>query len=276
MIWRPGIVTPPMNESLLHQKSTIIYGAGGGIGAGVALEFARQGARLFLAGRTREPLDCVAEQVAGLGADVAVAVVDALDEEAVERHADGVLQAAGRIDVSINLISRGDVQGTPLIEMAAEDLMAPVLIGLRANFLTARAAARRMVRQGSGVILTVTSGSSHGAAPLMGGTGPADAAIEAMLRHLAAETGPQGVRVLTAWTAGVPETFDLEHDTNEARLALGITGEQIEGMLGPRTMLGRAPRLAQVAQSIAFLASDRAGAITATTLNITCGLVAGP
>jgi NAD(P)-dependent dehydrogenase (short-subunit alcohol dehydrogenase family) len=276
MIQRRGIVTPTMNDSHLLHKSTIIYGAGGGIGSGIALEFARQGARLFLAGRTREPLRRVAEQVAALGAQAEVAVLDALDEEAVERHADAVLQAAGSIDVSINVVSRGDVQGTPLIDLAAEDLMAPVLTGLRTNFLTARAAARRMVRTGSGVILTVTSGSSHATAPLMGGTGPADAAIESMLRYLAAETGPQGVRVLGVWTAGVPETFDLEHDTNPTRRALGLTGEQIEAMIGPRTMLGRAPHLDQVAQSIAFLASDHAAAITGTTLNVTCGLVPGP
>ena len=109
----------PMNEPLLHNKSTIIYGAGGGIGSGVALEFARQGARLFLAGRTREPLERVADQVTALGAGAEVAVVDALDEEAVERHADSVVAAAGGIDVSINVISRGDVQGTPLIEMSS-------------------------------------------------------------------------------------------------------------------------------------------------------------
>lgn len=265
-----------MNEPPLHNKSTIIYGAGGGIGSGVALEFARQGARLFLAGRTREPLERVADQVTALGAAAEIAVVDALDEEAVERHADGVVASAGGIDVSINVISRGDVQGTPLIEMSSEDLMAPVVAGLRTNFLTARAAARRMVRQGSGVILTVTSGSSRGAQPLMGGTGPADAAVESMLRYLAAETGSSGVRVLGLWTAGVPETFEREHDTNEARRALGLTGEQIEAMIGPRTMLGRAPRLDQVAQSIAFLASDHAAGITATTLNVTCGLVPGP
>ena len=265
-----------MNELLLHNKSTIVYGAGGGIGSGVALEFARQGARLFLAGRTLAPLQRVAAQVTALGAQAEVAVVDALDEEAVERHADGVVAAAGGIDVSINLISRGDVQGTPLTDMTPEDLMAPVLTGLRTNFLTARAAARRMARRGSGVILTVTSGSSRGAHPLMGGTGPADAAIESLLRYLAAEAGPQGVRVLGLWTAGVPETFALEHDTNPARRAIGITAEQIEAMIGPRTMLGRAPRLAQVAQSIAFLASDRAAGITGTTLNVTCGLVPGP
>jgi NAD(P)-dependent dehydrogenase (short-subunit alcohol dehydrogenase family) len=265
-----------MSEPLLHHTSTIIYGAGGGIGSGVALEFARQGARLFLAGRTREPLERVADQAAALGAQADVAVVDALDEEAVERHADNVVAAAGGIDASINVISRGDVQGMPLTDMSAEDLMAPVITGLRANFLTARAAARRMARRGSGVILTVTSGSSHGAQPLMGGTGPADAAIESMLRYLAAETGPRGVRVLGLWTAGVPETFELEHDTNPARRAIGLSGEQIEAIIGPRTMLGRAPRLAQVAQSIAFLASDRAAGITATTLNVTCGLVPGP
>lgn len=97
-----------------------------------------------------------------------------------------------------------------------------------------------------------------------------------MLRHLAAETGPQGVRVLGLWTAGVPETFELEHDTNATRRAVGLSGEQIEAMIGPRTMLGRAPRLGQVAQSIAFLASDCAAGITATTLNVTCGLVPGP
>jgi NAD(P)-dependent dehydrogenase (short-subunit alcohol dehydrogenase family) len=276
MISRREIVRPHMNELLLHNKSTIIYGAGGAIGSGVALEFARQGARLFLAGRTPEPLERVADQAAALGARAEIAVLDALDEEAIERHADGVLAAAGAIDVSVNVISRGDVQGTPLVEMSAEDLLAPVITGLRTNFLTARAAARRMARQGSGVILTVTSGSSRGAQPLMGGTGPADAAVESMLRYLAAEAGPQGVRVLGLWTAGVPETFDLPHDTNPTRRATGLDGEQIEAIIGPRTMLRRAPRLAQVAQSIAFLASDRAAGITATTLNVTCGLVPGP
>ena len=276
MISDDGIVEHPMSEPLLHNKSTIIYGAGGGIGAGVALAFAREGARLFLAGRTREPLERVADEISAGGGSAEVAIVDALDEEAVSRHAAGVAQAAGRIDVSINLISRGDVQGTPLIDMAPGDLLAPVTTGLRSNFLTARAAARQMVRQGSGVILTVTSGSSHGAAPLMGGTGPADAAVESMLRHLAAETGPQGVRVLGLWTAGVPETFDLEHDGNAMRRATGLSGEQIDAIIGPRTMLGRAPRLEQVAQSIAFLASDHAAGITGTILNVTCGLVTGP
>jgi NAD(P)-dependent dehydrogenase (short-subunit alcohol dehydrogenase family) len=260
---------------LLHNKTIIIYGAGGGIGGGVARTFAGEGASVFLAGRTLESLERVQAEIMAAGGRASVSVVDALDEPAVEQHAAAVEAEAGRIDVSFNLISRGDVQGTPLIEMSEADLLAPVVNGLRSQFLTARAAARRMVRQGSGVILTLTSGSSRGAHPLMGGTGPADAATETLVRYLAAELGPQGVRVLGLWTAGVPETFALEHDTNPARRATGLNAEQIEALIAPRTMLQRSPRLAQVADAAAFLASDKAAGITGTVLNVTCGLVPG-
>lgn len=256
-------------SDLLTDKNAVIYGAGGGIGAGVALTFAREGAKVFLAGRRREPLERVAAEIEAIGAGAEVAVVDALDQRAVEAHLDEV----GRVDVSFNLISRGDVQGAPLVEMSAEDFTAPVTTGLLTNFITATAAARRMVAQGSGVILTVTSGSSAGAAPGMGGTGPADAAVETFLRYLAAETGPQGVRVCSVWTAGVPETFEVADDTNVTRTGSNLTPEQIEGIIGPMTMLRRAPRLAQVADAAAFLASDRASGMTATVANVTCGLV---
>jgi NAD(P)-dependent dehydrogenase (short-subunit alcohol dehydrogenase family) len=84
-----------------------------------------------------------------------------------------------------------------------------VLNGLRTNCITARAAARRMIEQGSGVILALDSGSANGS-PMMGGTGPADAATDTFIRNLAAEVGPHGVRVLGLWTAGVPETFSKE------------------------------------------------------------------
>lgn len=189
---------------LLHNKTTIIYGAGGGIGTGIALTFAREGARVFLAGRTRGRLDRVAEQIRAAGGRADVSIVDALDETAVDEHAQAVVAQSGRIDVSLNPIPRGDVQGTPLIEMREADLMAPVTAGLRSNFLTARSAARQMVRQGSGVILSLTSGSSRGSQPLMGGTGPADAATETLMRYLAAEVGPPPSPPLTLKRSGFP------------------------------------------------------------------------
>jgi NAD(P)-dependent dehydrogenase (short-subunit alcohol dehydrogenase family) len=194
---------------LLENKNAIIYGGGGSIGGAVAREFSREGARVFLAGRTREPLEAVANEIKADGSSAEVAVLDALDEKAVDDHARAVVSQAGGIDVSFNLITRGDVQGIPLVEMATDDLLRAVVNGLRSNFITARAAARRMVEQGSGVILALDSGSAYGS-PMMGGTGPADAATDTFIRNLAAEIGPRGVRVLGIWTAGLPETFSRE------------------------------------------------------------------
>ena len=126
---------------LLDNKNAVIYGAGGSIGGAVAKEFAREGARVFLAGRTRDPLEAVAADISSSGGSAEVAILDALDEEAVDEHARAMVSEAGGIDVSFNLITRGDVQGIPLIEMATDDLLHAVVNGLRSNFITARAAA---------------------------------------------------------------------------------------------------------------------------------------
>ena len=251
----------------LDGKSAIIYGGGGSLGAAVAGTFAREGARVFLAGRTRETLEAAAK-----GSDAEVAVLDATDERAVDEHVAAVAAATGSVDISFNLISRGDVQGTPLIELATADLLRAVDTGLTSSFVTARAAARVMVERGSGVILHLNSGSGAGAMPGMGSTGPADAATEALMRYLAAELGPRGVRVCGIWTAGVAETL-----TDAKLQAVGGPGTPSAAaaveMIASMAALRRAPRLADVAETAAFLASDRAGGITGTMTNVTSGLV---
>jgi NAD(P)-dependent dehydrogenase (short-subunit alcohol dehydrogenase family) len=255
----------------LDGKNAIIYGAGGSIGGAIARTFAREGARVFLVGRTRETLDAVANDITASGGSAEVAVFDALDEQAVEEHVEHVVATGGSVDVSLNLIQRGDVQGTPLIHMTADDLLRAVVNGLRSNFLTARAAARRMTEQGSGVILHLNSASGDGAMPGMGSTGPADAATESFMRYLAAEIGRQGVRVCGIWTAGVSETLSKEKlvgvNPNAAE------PQTVEQMISGMAALGRTPRLADVAEVATFLASDRAAGITGTMTNVTCGLV---
>ncbi|MFE7859921.1 SDR family NAD(P)-dependent oxidoreductase [Streptomyces sp. NPDC057403] len=250
---------------LLTDKTAIIYGAGGSIGGAVARAFAAEGARLHLVGRTRATLEAVA---AGIE-DAEVAVVDALDEAAVEEH----LARVGDVDVSFNLVTRGDVQGAPLTEMPVDDFLRPVTDGLRANFLTARAAGRRMAERGSGVILTLDSGSAHGS-PMMGGTGPADAAIDTLVRNLAIELGPRGVRAVGMWAAGVPETFTVEKlsAVNPAIDAAAVQGI-VEGLAQMR-MTRRNPTLAEVAATAVFLASDHAAGLTGTFVNVTGGMVA--
>jgi NAD(P)-dependent dehydrogenase (short-subunit alcohol dehydrogenase family) len=200
-----------------------------------------------------------------------IAVLDALDERAVDEHVQDVVSKAGSVDVSFNLINRGDVQGVPLVEMQTDDLLRAVVNGLQSNFLTARAAGRRMIEQGSGVILHLNSASGAGAMPGMGSTGPADAATEAFMRYLAAEVGPHGVRVCGIWTAGVAETLTREKLTAVGGEAVPDPQTLVE-MIGGMAALRRAPRLADVAEVAAFLASDRAAGMTGTMANVTCGL----
>jgi NAD(P)-dependent dehydrogenase (short-subunit alcohol dehydrogenase family) len=203
-----------------------------------------------------------------------VAVLEALDERAVDEHARAVAEQPGSIDVSFNLITRGDVQGIPLVEMTTEDLVRPITTGITTNFITMRAAARHMIEQGSGVILALDSGSASGS-PMMGGTGPADAATDTFVRNLAAEVGPHGVRVVGIWTAGLPETFSKEKLAavdNKFRDEAAFQGliESLDQM----RMTRRSPRLAEVAATAAFLASEQAAAITGTFVNVTSGMFA--
>jgi NAD(P)-dependent dehydrogenase (short-subunit alcohol dehydrogenase family) len=202
-----------------------------------------------------------------------VAVVDALDEQAVDEHARTVVAQAGSLDVSLNLISRGDVQGIPLAEMTTADFLRPITTGITTTFITARAAARHMIEQGSGVILALDSGSANGS-PMMGGTGPADAATDTYIRNLAAEIGPHGVRVLGIWAAGVPDSFTPDK-LAAVNSDLQLDDAALQGLLkqlAEMRMLRRSPSLAEITNAAAFLASDQAIAITGTFVNVTGGI----
>ena len=257
---------------LLDGKTAVIYGAGG-LGAGIAHTFAGEGARIFMAARRREPVEALAAGIVATGRSAEAAVLDVLDEAAVEDHLRDIVARAGAVDISLNLTSREDKQGTPLIDMTLEDYTRGPHTALTAQFITARAAARHMVARGAGVILSVTSGTARAPSAGMGNTGPADAAVELLMRTLAAEVGPHGVRVVGIHTAAVAETLTRE------RIA-EISGQDVDPAfilrsVAQMTTLRRAPALAHVAETAAFLASDRAGDITGTIVNVSCGLVPG-
>jgi NAD(P)-dependent dehydrogenase (short-subunit alcohol dehydrogenase family) len=261
-------------STLLQDKTAIIYGGGGNLGSGVARAFAREGATVYVAGRTRDPLERVAAGIAAAGGRAHASVLDALDPDAVDAHADAVAAAEGGIDVSFNLVTRGDLQGTPITDMAPDDYARAITAGVLGSFITARAAARHMAGRGSGVILHLTSGSSRGAAPLMGNTGPADAAVESLMRYLAVELGPRGIRVVGIHTAGVRGTLSREA-VAEVNPAEHAGPDAIYDRIAQMTLLGRVPEIDQVAATAAFLASDGAGAITSTIVNTTSGLLVG-
>ena len=246
---------------LLENKVAVIYGAGGSIGGAVARAFAREGAGVYLAGRTQVTLDVVANDIRSRGGTVNTAVVDALDEQAVNAFADSVAGQAGRLDISFNVISYGDVQ-QPLTEIAVEDFLQPITNAVRSHFLTTRAAARHMIERGSGVILAFGGGGPQ-TVPGLGGFKIALDAIEGHRRQWAIELGQHGIRVVTLKTGGVPETIPAEDPAKDA-ITAGIEGA---------TLLGHAATLADVGNVAVFVASDHARTITSTEINISCGAI---
>ncbi len=103
-------------SGLLEGKNAVSDGGGGASGGAVAKAVAREGAAVFLAGRTQASLDAVAEQIGTAGGTAHTAVLDALDERAVDEHADAVAAQAGSVDIAFNLIKYGYEQGTPMAE----------------------------------------------------------------------------------------------------------------------------------------------------------------
>src|SRR5262249_31527984 len=148
------------------------------IGGAVARAFAREGVRLFLTGRRRAPVDAVAKEINAAGGSAEPAEVDALDEEALDKHLQSVTEKAGRVDISFNAVSvpNADLLGVPLLELDVEKFSRPVADYATSFFLTARLAARRMVPNKSGVIMTVTALPARTGTRLNGGYGPAMAA----------------------------------------------------------------------------------------------------
>jgi 3-oxoacyl-[acyl-carrier protein] reductase len=254
-------------EKLLENKNAVIYGAGGAVGSSVARAFARDGARVFLAGRTLHKVENVAKTIAADGGAAEAAEVDALDEEAVDRHVAGVVGKAGRIDILFNAIGMEDIQGTPLLDMSLDDFSQPIFIATKTQFLTARAVGRRMAEQGSGVIMSITAEPTP--AENLGGFMPACAVVEGLWRSLAVELGPRGVRLVVVRSAGSPDAPGVEAVTRAHAEKSGI--EFDEFAWGSHTMLRRLPLLAEVANVATLLASDRASAVTGAIANVTCG-----
>jgi 3-oxoacyl-[acyl-carrier protein] reductase len=256
---------------LLKSKNAVIYGAGGAIGGAVARAFAREGAKVFLAGRTRAKLDARAKEISAAGGAVEAAKVDALDEQSVARHVGDIVEKAGDIDVAFNAIGIEDVQGTPLIQMSPEDFARPIEIATRTQFLTAKALAPHMLERGSGVIMMITATPSRIAWPLAGGFGTACAALECFSRQLAAELGPRGVRVICLRSAGSPESISETLDSHAAGNT--ATRDEFIASLERMTLLKRLPSLADVGNVAALMASDYAGTMTGTVANMSCGQI---
>jgi NAD(P)-dependent dehydrogenase (short-subunit alcohol dehydrogenase family) len=267
-----------MGARLLENKNAIVYGGGGAIGGAVARVFAREGARVFLAGRTPAKLDVVARDIAAAGGTVETALLDVFDQAAVEKHAEAVATAAGGIDIALNAVSIEHDQGTALADLSLEEFMRPIDGFLRTLFITSKAVSRHMGRERPGVVLTLSEPGARLVGPGLLGHAVSAAGKETFSRLLAAELAPAGVRVVDLRPHAVVDAPAAGSYTGELfeRFAAGSgqTVPEFFAAMAQGTLLKRLPTLAQVAETAAFLASDRAGAITGTVANLSGGAVA--
>ena len=268
---------------LLNHKNAVIYGGGGAIDGAVARAFAREGASVFIAGRTQAKLDAVVADVIAAGGVIETALLDAFDERAVEGHAQAIAEKTGGIDIVLNAVSVMHDQGTMLRDLSLNDFMLPIDGFLRTLFITSKAVLRHMGGIRSGVILTLSTPGSKMAAPGVLGHCVTCAGIEAFSRVLAAELAPENIRVICLRSHAIADApaagsytmnvFKTQTSYKETAANKPVEEWLPDSPMAQGTMLKRLPTLYEVAETAAFLASDWAGAMTGAVVNLSCGAV---
>ena len=256
---------------ILKNKNAVIYGAGGSLGGAVARALAAAGANVFLTGRNVGTVQKVADEILSGDGKAEVYEVDALDEDAIKKHLQTVMQKAGTVDISFNATGVEVVQNIPLVQMTASDFVNPITVTMQTRFLTAIAAGKIMMKQGSGVILSLTATPGGIGYPYTGGFAPACCAVECFSSNLAAELGVYGVRVVNIRSGGSPDSAVFKQAILNDPKAMQPILEKMEA----DTMLKKLPLMTDIANAAVFLASDMAGSITGVTIDVTCGTTAG-
>lgn len=258
----------------LDNKVAVLYGDGTTVSA-IAKAFAREGAMVFLTGRTRDKLKSIADSVLSGGGTIETHLLDALDEKAVEEHMGGIIKKAGRVDISYNAIGipQTGIQGIPLTELSLESFSLPLTTYSQSHFITAKAATKRMMKQGHGIVIAHTPTPGRISQPFAGAMPLTWAAIEALCRSLSVEYGQYGVRAVYLHTTALPETPLIDEVYGLHGKSNGITYEQFQSVMEARTHRRRLTTLDELTSAAIFVASDEGSAITGTILNLTAGMV---
>ena len=258
----------------LKNKIAVIYGDGG-VGGTVAKAFAREGAHVYLAGRTRSKLDAIEKYVLAEGGLIDTQLVDALDEMQVEVHLTETLHITGKIDISFNAVGLPQTghQGTALTELSLENYLHPITYYSQSHFITAKAAAKIMVKQRQGVILMNTPNPSRISVPFMGGMPATWSAVEALSRTISAECGPHGVRSVCILTSAMPDTPLIDEVYDLHAKAHGVDYRQFHAGMESKTHTKRLTSIDDLAIAAVFVALDEGRSMTGTILNLTAGLV---
>ena len=261
---------------ILRGKHAVVFGAGGSVGSAVARQFASEGAEVFLAGRTKSSVEDTTNQIIEAGGRAHPAVIDALDDVAVNKYIDSIVKQTGSIDVVFNAVGplAKDYGNTKnALDLTIEQFMLPVNTVLRSQFITARAAARHMVKQHSGVIIFLTGGPAGAHIEGTTAIGAAFGAVESLTRNLALDVSPAGVRVVCVRSSAMTDSRTIQQSIDVVAETTKVSKEQVMGRIASLTMLKVPASVADTANAVAFVASDRARMMTANVINSTGGAV---
>jgi len=264
-----------MNSTpILKGKQAVVFGAGGSIGTAVAKEFATEGAEVFLSGRTRSKVEAVAAQIVANGGRAHAAAIDTFDDAAVNHYLDGIVKETGKIDIILDAAGPLASQygnGKLAVDLPTDKFMVPLETMVRSRFITARAAARQMVRQRSGVIIFVTGSPAR---PHVLGTtaiGAAFGAIENLTANLALEVGPFGVRVVCVRTLANVDSRSIQDTMDFVAVQLNITKDQAKAQIAQSSFLKVPATVQDTARAAVLVASDHGRMLTGTVVNATAG-----
>lgn len=242
-------------------KVAIVTGAGRGIGQGIAMELATEGASLVLCGRTLTALEETADAIRKGFPECQILCIptDVGDVTSVESCIEKTMQMFGKIDILVN--NAGITRDRLLIRMTDDDWDEVLRINLKGAFLFCRAVAKIMMKARSGVIINVSS-----VIGLIGNAGQcnyasAKAGLIAMTQSMAKELASRGIRV-----NAIAPGFIVSQMTDA--LPQKVKDQMLENI-----PLGRLGEARDIARSVTFLASNDADYITGTTLNVSGGMV---
>jgi 3-oxoacyl-[acyl-carrier protein] reductase len=262
------------NSPILQGKYAVVFGAGGSIGAAVAKEFAAEGAEVFLSGRTRTNVEATARQITADGGRAYAAVIDAENYGAVEEYVDGIAKRTGRIDVVFNatgpLVSEYG-NGKNAVDLPLEEFMVPLTTIVKSQFITARSAARQMVKQRSGVIIFLTGSPARGHVEGATAIGTAFGAIETFMENLAVEVSPLGVRSVCLRTTANTDSRAIQQTMDILASKTNATKDQMIASIASLNFLKVPASICDTAKGVAFLASDRARMMTGAVINASAG-----
>lgn len=246
---------------MVDTRVAIVTGGADGIGWACAKRFAEDGYRVAIADLNGERAARRAAELGprhvGMGGDVA-------SESEMVALMRTVVGRLDRIDVLVNNAGIGE-QNAPTLEQSSAAFDRLLSVHVRGTFLASREAARVMLAQRAGAIVNLCSIAGQGGIPTRNAYGAAKAAIASLTRSMACEWARQGVRV-NAVAPGYVATELVD--------TLARNGQLNRAAIERRTPLGRLAEPDEIAQAIAFLASDAASYITGTVLNVDGGWLA--